>query len=85
MFGEILISDLKFNLTTYFPVVEINYPVDQVSAILTFLTFMIGKFESSKFQNCLSKTKFLGSYFEITNSKSESQQSALQMNETEQK
>ncbi len=55
------------------------------SAILTFLTFMINKFESSKFQNCLSKTEILWSYFKITKNKSESQQSTSQMNESEQK
>jgi hypothetical protein len=52
---------------------------------MTFLTFTIGKFESSKFWNCLSKTKILQSYLEIANSESESQQSTLQMNESEQK
>jgi hypothetical protein len=40
-----------------------------VSAILTFLTFTIGKFENSKFQNCLSEPEILQSYFLITNSK----------------
>ena len=56
----------------------------QVSNI-DFLTFLIDKFESSKFWNCLSETEILQSYFKITNSKSESQQSILQMNEREQK
>ncbi len=41
-------------------------------------------FESSKFQNCPSETEILQLYFEITNCKSESQQSTLQMNESEQ-
>jgi len=43
---------------------------------------MIGKFESSKFQNCLHKTEIQQSYYEITNSKSESQQRTSQMNES---
>jgi hypothetical protein len=41
---------------------------------------MIGKMESSKFQNCPSETEIMLSYFEITNSESESQQSTLQNN-----
>jgi hypothetical protein len=51
--------------------------------MLTFLTFAIGKFETFLFQNCPNKTKILWSNFEITNSESESQQSALQLNEIE--
>ncbi len=35
---------------------------------------MIGKFESSKFWNCPSKTEILLSYFEISNRESKSQQ-----------
>ncbi len=50
---------------------------------MTFLTFTIGKFKSSKFQNCRSETEILQSDFEITNSESESQQSTSQMNESE--
>jgi len=50
---------------------------------LIFLTFTIGKFESSKFQNCPSKTEILQLYFEITNSESKSPQSTSQMNESE--
>ncbi len=37
----------------------------------------------SKFQNCPSETEIPGSYFEITNSESKSQQSTLQMSESE--
>jgi hypothetical protein len=46
---------------------------------------MISKFESSKFQNCPSKTEILQLYFKIANSESESQQIKLQLNEREQK
>jgi len=38
---------------------------------------MIGKYETSKFRNCLSETEILQSYFEITKSENESQQSTL--------
>ncbi len=39
-----------------------------------FLIFTIGKYKSSKFQNCPSETEILQSYFEITNSERERQQ-----------
>ncbi len=51
--------------------------------ILEFLTFTIGKYESSKLQNCPSETEILQSYSKIANSKSENQQSTSQMNERE--
>ncbi len=44
---------------------------------------MIGKFESSKFQNCPSENKILQSNFEINNSESESLQSISQMDKIE--
>ncbi len=47
---------------------------------MTFLTFTIGKFESSEFHDCLTETKILHSYFEITNSESKS---TSQMNKSE--
>ncbi len=50
---------------------------------MTFLTFTIGKFKSSKFQNCPSETEILQSYFKITNNKTESQLSTSQVNESE--
>jgi hypothetical protein len=55
----------------------------QISAILEYLTFTIGKYKSSKFLNCPSETEILQSYFEIANSKSKSQQRTLQMNKIE--
>ncbi len=48
-----------------------------------FLTFTIGKFENSKFQNFPSEPERLWSYFEITNMESECQQRTSQMNESE--
>jgi hypothetical protein len=45
----------------------------------------VQKFKSSKFQNCLSETKILQSYFKIVNIESKSQQSTSQMNEREQR
>ncbi len=46
--------------------------------MLTFLSFAIAKFETSKFQICLKETKILQSSFESTESETESQQSTLQ-------
>ncbi len=51
----------------------------RVTAILTFLTFTIAKFETSKFQICLNETEILQSSFETTKSKTESQESTLQL------
>jgi len=42
---------------------------------MTFLTFAIAKFETSKFWICFNKTEILQSTFESTESKTESQQS----------
>jgi hypothetical protein len=54
----------------------------KVSAILTFLTFTIAKFESSKFQISPKVTEILRTTFEITDNESESQHSASQLNES---
>jgi hypothetical protein len=50
-----------------------------VTAILTFWTLAIAKFETSKFQICMIETEILELSFESTESETESQQSTSKL------
>ncbi len=72
----------SLQISQIFSYLSFSSPKYLVTAILTFWTFAIAKFETSKFLICINETNILESSFKSTESETKSQQSTSKLHKS---